>query len=247
MKRYLAIDIGASSGRHIVGWGEEGGLKTEEVYRFPNGMTEQDGHLTWNIGALTAHVKTGIEKARERFGEIESLSVDTWGVDYVILRGDEEVLPCCAYRDSRTEPAIPRVHEKIGFSRLYRRTGIQFQPFNTVYQLYADKLAGRLDGTTDFLMIPEYLMYRLCGVKSHEYTNATTGGMVNAETGEYDPEIIQTLGLPAHLFRRLQQPGTVIGEYEGIKVVLCATHDTGSAVEGIPRPISPPAPGACWA
>ena len=126
------------------------------------------------------------------------------------------------------------MHEKIGFSRLYRRTGIQFQPFNTVYQLYADKLAGRLDGATDFLMIPEYLMYRLCGVKSHEYTNATTGGMVNAETGEYDPEIIQTLGLPAHLFRRLQQPGTVIGEYEGIKVVLCATHDTGSAVEGIP-------------
>ena len=233
MRTYLAIDIGASSGRHIVGWQEEGKLQTEEVYRFPNGVTEQDGHLTWDIDALVFHVKAGIEKARERFGRIESLSVDTWGVDYVLLRGDEEVRPCYAYRDSRTEAVIPQVHEKISFTRLYRHTGIQFQPFNTVYQLYADKLAGRLDGVTDFLMIPEYLMYKLCGVKSHEYTNATTGGMVSAETGEFDPAILEALDLPRHLFHKLQQPGTVIGDYEGIQVVLCATHDTGSAVEGI--------------
>ena len=233
MSYYLAIDIGASSGRHIVGWQEEGRLQTEEVYRFPNGVTEQDGHLTWDIDALVFHVKAGIEKARERFGSIQSLSVDTWGVDYVLLRGDEPVLPCYAYRDSRTEAVIPQVHEKISFTRLYRHTGIQFQPFNTVYQLYADKLAGRLEEVTDFLMIPEYLMYKLCGVKSHEYTNATTGGMISAETGEYDPAILEALDLPRHLFHKLQQPGTVIGNYEGIKVVLCATHDTGSAVEGI--------------
>ena len=234
MKRYLAIDIGASSGRHIVGWQEEGEIKTEEVYRFPNGVTEQDGHLTWDIAALTAHVKAGIEKARERFGAIESLSIDTWGVDYVLLKDNEEVYPCYAYRDSRTEAVIPKVHETIGFSRLYRHTGIQFQPFNTIYQLYADKEADRLEGVTDFLMMPEYLLYKLCGVKSHEYTNATTGGMVNAETGEYDREIIRALGLPEQLFHKLQQPGTVIGDYEGIRVMLCATHDTGSAVEGIP-------------
>lgn len=234
LKRYLAIDIGASSGRHIVGWQEEGEIKTEEVYRFPNGVTEQDGHLTWDIAALTAHVKAGIEKARERFGAIESLSIDTWGVDYVLLKDNEEVYPCYAYRDSRTEAVIPRVHETIGFSRLYRHTGIQFQPFNTIYQLYADKEAGRLEGVTDFLMMPEYLLYKLCGVKSHEYTNATTGGMVNAETGEYDREIIRALGLSELLFHKLQQPGTVIGDYEGIRVMLCATHDTGSAVEGIP-------------
>ena len=234
MKYYLAVDIGASSGRHIVGWTEDGDVKTEELYRFPNGVTEKDGHLTWDIDALCDHVKTGIEKARERFGKIESLSVDTWGVDYVLLKGDEEVRPCYAYRDSRTEPMIYEVHKRIPFSELYRRTGIQFQPFNTLYQLYADKKAGRLEGVTDFLMMPEYLMYRLCGVKSHEYTNATTGGMVSAETGEFDPAIIEALGLPEQLFHKLQQPGTVIGEYEGIKVVLCATHDTGSAVEGIP-------------
>ncbi len=234
MKRCLAIDIGASSGRHIVGWTENGELKTEEVYRFPNGVTERDGHLTWDIDVLVFHVKAGIEKAKERFGAIESLSVDTWGVDYVLLRGDEEVRPCYAYRDGRTEAVIPQVHEKISFTQLYRRTGIQFQPFNTIYQLYADRLAGRLKGVTDFLMMPEYLMYKLCGVRSHEYTNATTGGMVSAETGQFDPVIIEALGLPKQLFGKLQQPGAVIGEYEGVKVVLCATHDTGSAVEGIP-------------
>ena len=234
MKYYLAIDIGASSGRHIVGFLEDGVLQTEEVYRFPNGVTELDGHLTWDVDALEGHVRKGVRIAKEKFGAIESLSVDTWGVDYVLMRGDGPVYPCYAYRDGRTEEVIPKVHEKISFTRLYRHTGIQFQPFNTVYQLYADKLAGRLEGVTDFLMIPEYLMYRLCGEKSHEYTNATTGGMVSAETGEFDPVILEALEMPAHLFHKLQQPGTVIGEYEGIKVVLCATHDTGSAVEGIP-------------
>ena len=232
-KKYLAIDIGASSGRHIMGWREGGQLKTEEVYRFPNGVTEQDGHLVWDMDALLGHVKAGIEAAQKKH-EITSLSIDTWGVDYVLLRGDETVYPVYAYRDGRTESAIPAVHEKMPFSELYRRTGIQFQPFNTIYQLYADQLAGRLTGVTDFLMIPEYLMYRLTGVKAHEYTNATTGGMVSAETGEYDPAIVRALGLPEHLFQKLQQPGTAIGAYEGIRVVLCATHDTGSAVEGIP-------------
>ena len=234
MKKYLAIDIGASSGRHILGWHENGEIRTKEVYRFPNGVTEQDGHLTWDVEALERHVKEGIDLALAEEPQIESLSVDTWGVDYVLMNGDSPILPCYAYRDGRTEAVIPQAHEKMAFSELYRRTGIQFQPFNTVYQLYADKLAGRLEHATDFLMIPEYLMYRLCGVKSHEYTNATTGGMVSAKTGEYDGEIIKALDLPEGLFQPLQQPGTLIGTYKGIQVVLCATHDTGSAVEGIP-------------
>lgn len=229
----LAIDIGASSGRHIVGWLEDGKIQTREVYRFPNGVTEQDGHLIWDVDALLYHVKAGIAEAKKQY-DIGSLSIDTWGVDYVLMKGDEEVLPVYAYRDSRTEAVIPKVHEVIPFSELYRRTGCQFQPFNTVYQLYADKLAGRLKGVTDFLMIPEYLMYKLCGVKAKEFTNATTMGLVNADTLEIDREIVNRLGLPAHLFPKLQQPGTVIGEYRGISVMLCATHDTGSAVEGIP-------------
>ncbi len=234
MKKYLAIDIGASSGRHIVGWLEQGQIVTREVYRFWNGVDRLDGHLTWNMERLEQEVRTGIDRALEQFPDIVSLSIDTWAVDYVLLQGKDPVLPCYAYRDNRTEEAISRVHEIIPFEELYARTGIQFQPFNTIYQLYADKLCGRLEQACGFLMIPEYLLYRLCGVKSHEYTNASTTGLVNAKTGQYDGEIIRALGLPQRFFKPLQQPGTVIGSYKGVKVVLCATHDTASAVEGIP-------------
>lgn len=231
---YLAIDIGASSGRHIISWREDGTVKTEDVYRFPNGVQERDGHLIWDTEQLLSEVKAGIAAAKAKYPKIESLSIDTWAVDYVLLKGDEPVRPCYAYRDSRTEAVIPQVHEIIPFVELYARTGIQFQPFNTIYQLYADKLAGRLEGVTDFLMIPEYLMYRLTGAKVHEYTNATTTGLVSARTGKFDRELIEKLDLPLALFGQLSQPGAVIGEYEGIKVVLCATHDTASAAEGIP-------------
>ena len=234
MRYALAIDIGASSGRHIVGWLEDGKIRTKEVYRFPNGAAEQNGHLVWDVDALLSCVRSGIREAKKRFPEIASLSIDTWGVDYVLLKGDSEVLPVYAYRDSRTEAVIPKVHEKAPFAELYRRTGCQFQPFNSIYQLYADKLAGRLEGVTDLLMMPEYLLYKLCGTKAREYTNATTMGMVSARTGEFDTEILDVLGYPRHLFPKLSQPGTVLGEYDGIQCVLCATHDTGSAVEGVP-------------
>ena len=235
MKRYLAIDIGASSGRHIVGWSEAGQLRTREVYRFPNGMRNQDGHLVWDTVALLSEVKRGIERAREAFpGEICSLSIDTWGVDYVLLCGDREILPCYAYRDNRTEDAIEAVHALIPFSILYRRTGCQFQPFTSIYQLYDDLRRGRLAEATDILMLPEYLMYQLTGTKAREFTNATTTGLVSAASGEFDKTILQTLGLPERLFPKLQTPGTILGSYEGIRVVLCATHDTASAVEGIP-------------
>ncbi len=236
MKRYLAIDIGASSGRHIVGWREDGRIQTEEVYRFPNFMEEKDGHLIWDAERLLREVKAGISAARRRFSDIVSLSVDTWGVDYVLLEGDREIFPCYAYRDGRTAEAIRQVHELVPFSELYARTGIQFQSFNTIYQLFADKSAGRLERATDFLLMPEYFMYKLTGVKTHEYTEATTTGLVNADSGEYDGELAQRLGLPQRLFGRLCAPGTVLGEYEGIRVVLCATHDTASAVEGINVP-----------
>jgi len=234
MKKALAIDIGASSGRHIVGWPENGEIRTKEVYRFPNGVKEENGHLVWDMEALTAAVKAGIAEAKKAFPEIEKLSIDTWGVDYVLLQGDCEVQPVYAYRDHRTEAVIPSVHERMPFPELYRHTGCQFQPFNTVYQLCADKEASRLEGVTDFLMIPEYLMWKLCGTKAKEFTNATTTGMIDAETLEFDREIISRLGLPEDLFPKLRQPGECIGEYEGIRVLLCATHDTGSAVEGIP-------------
>ena len=240
MKYYLAIDIGASSGRHIIGWREGDEIKTKEVYRFPNGVTKQDGHLIWDIECLYNSVLAGLREAFRLYPQIESLSIDTWGVDYVLLDGDKAILPVYAYRDSRTEAVIPKVHEIISFSELYSKVGCQFQPFNSIYQLYDDKLNGRLDRATDMLMIPEYLMYKLCGVKAREYTNATTMGMVN---GEFDMDIVRRLGYPEHLFPKLSQPKTILGDLlpeiaekvgEKTKVVLCATHDTGSAVEGIP-------------
>jgi len=243
MVYYLAIDIGASSGRHIVGWMENGVLQTKETFRFPNGVHEEDGHLVWDIPALVDSVVAGIAETFRQFPKIESLSVDTWGVDYVLLQGDREIFPCYAYRDGRTEAVIPEVHEKFPFSKLYAHTGSQFQPFNSIYQFYDDLKRGRLEGVTDALMIPEYLMYKLTGVKAREYTNATTMGMISAQTGEYDTEIVDALGLPHCLFPKLSQPGTVLGELlpeiqaqvgGNCTVVLCATHDTGSAVEGIP-------------
>ncbi len=218
----------------MVGWREGGEVKTKEVYRFPNGVSERDGHLTWDVDALLGHVKEGIDKALDQFGAPDSFSIDTWGCDYVLLQEAAAVWPCHAYRDGRTESVIPAVHEKVPFTELYAHTGCQFQPFNTVYQLCDDLARGRLEGITDFLMAPEYLMWKLTGVKAKEYTNATTTGLVSAQTGEFDLELVEKLGLPARLFPRLQQPGTAVGEYQGVKAVLCATHDTASAVEGIP-------------
>lgn len=242
-KNYLAIDIGASSGRHIVGWMENGVLRTEEVYRFPNSVRRVGSHLEWDIDSLFANVKQGIREAFAKYPNIESLSIDTWAVDYVLLKDGQPLYPVYSYRDSRTQAVLDEVHSILPFEQLYRRTGIQFQPFNSIYQLYADKKAGRLAQAEDFLMIPEYLLWKLCGVKAREYTNATSTGLVNAQTKEYDPEILQALGLPEAMFPKLTAPGTVLGsltpniaaEVGGqTKVVLCATHDTASAVEGIP-------------
>ena len=242
MKYYLAIDIGASSGRHIVGWCEDGRIKTQETHRFYNGMTKENGNLVWDIEALFEQVVEGIRISFGLFPNIESLSIDTWGVDYVLLCEDKEILPVFAYRDDRTEEVIPRVHEIVPFAELYSRTGCQFSSFNSIYQFYADKLSGRLEKASDALMIPEYLLWKLCGVKAREYTNATTTGLINAKTHEFDSDIIERLELPSKLFPKLTQPKTVLGKLlpeiaqkvgGDCKVVLCATHDTGSAVEGI--------------
>lgn len=242
MKYYLAIDIGASGGRHIVGYEENGSIVTDEVYRFPNFMQSVDGRMLWDTKRLFEEVLSGISKAFEEYPSIESLSIDSWGVDYVLMSDDEEILPVYAYRDSRTDDVIDEIHGIIPFEKLYALTGIQFQRFNTLYQLYVDKLWGRLDTATDFLMIPEYLMYKLTGNKVKEFTNATTTGMVNAYTLRYDRKIWSCLGLPITLDSNLSMPGTLVGRLKpdiakrvggDTNVVLVATHDTASAVEAI--------------
>lgn len=244
MNYYLAIDIGASSGRHIIGWKDDlGRIRTHEVYRFYNGMELQGGHRVWDIEAIFSEVKRGIALCLKEYRTVESMSIDTWGVDYVLMNGDVEILPVYAYRDARTKESIPVVHSRLPFKKMYEISGTQFQEFNTVYQLYWDKMHHRLDHATEFLMIPEYLIYRLTGVKKKEYTNASTTGMTELQSGAFSFEILRALDLPEHLFPELQLPGETVGGFTkeiqeevggNIPVVLCASHDTASAVEGIP-------------
>ena len=242
MKYYLAIDIGASSGRHIIGYLDNNNQVVEEVYRFKNEMIKDNNHLIWDIDYLFKEVKKGIKKAIAKYRNIESMSIDTWGVDYVLMNDNKEILPCFAYRDERTSEVIEKVHSLISFNELYKITGSQFQKFNTIYQLYDDKLRGRLKDATDFLMIPEYLIYKLTNKKIKEYTNASTTGMLDLETNFYSEKIINRLGIDKSIFKELQKPGTVVGDFSkevidevggNIKVIMCATHDTASAVEGI--------------
>ena len=242
MKYYLAIDIGASSGRHIIGYKKNNKLITEEIYRFSNGVKSLDNHLVWDVQNIFKEVKKGIKFALEKYPKIESMSIDTWGVDYVLLNKNQEIWPCYAYRDSRTKDVISKVHNFISFDKLYEITGTQFQEFNTIYQLYCDKLSGRLEHATSFLHIPEYLIYKLTGKMVHEYTNASTTGLLDGNTNYYSTEIYIKLGLPKRLFDKLYKPGYIVGSFSddvinevggNIKVKLCPTHDTASAVEGI--------------
>ena len=252
MKYYLAIDIGASSGRAIVSYLNNEGQQLDEVYRFPNNVTECDGHLIWDIPSLFMNIKEGIRQAFLKYPVIESLAIDTWGVDYCILYGERSAERVFAYRDSRTASTIPQVHEKTPFAKLYEKTGIMFNTFNTVYQLYDDLLSGRLEGASEFLMLPEYFSYLLTGVKKKEYTNATTTGLVNANARTFDLELTDALGFPRNLFEvSLCEPGASLGallpeiasEVGGTtEVILCASHDTASAVEGIPMSADAKAP-----
>ena len=244
MTYYLAIDIGASSGRHILGYIDNGRLKLEEIHRFENYITNQNGTLVWDIEHLVSEVKKGIAKCKE-IGKIPcTVAIDTWGVDYVLLdESKQEILPAVSYRDSRTNRVINKVESIISAEELYLKTGIQKQNFNTIYQLYADKLSGRLEDAKHFLMIPAYLSYKLTGIIKNEYTNATTTGMVNADTKQWDYEIIDKLSLPKHLFGTLDTPCTVIGnftkemqDYAGFDstVIFAPSHDTASAVCACP-------------
>ncbi len=249
MRYYLAIDIGASSGRHIVAYLENGKMITEEVYRFQNGPKMQAGfdgkeHLMWEPERLYAEVLNGLKRAKE-LGKIPyAIGIDTWGVDYALLdENDNAIGGVYCYRDNRTETTIPEVHNVFPFEKLYEKTGIGFATFNTVYQLLDDKKTGRMNGAKSMLMLPDYLNFRLTGVEKQEYTNATTTGMVNAKTHTWDEEIIEKLGYKKELFGELTQPGSVVGDLSAetqafvgynAKVMLPATHDTASAVLAAP-------------
>ena len=241
---YLAIDIGASSGRHILGSVENGKLRLEEVYRFENGIKNENGVLVWDTEILFQHIKNGIRRCREIGKEPKTVAIDTWGVDYVLLdENKKEIFPAVSYRDSRTDESAREVAAILPQSELYARTGIQKQNFNTIYQLFCDKKSGKLESAKHFLMMPDYLSFKLTGEIRNEYTNATTTNLVNAKTKQWDSYILDKLGLPKEIFRPLSLPGTSVGHLtEEVKnevgfdceVLLCPSHDTASAVAACP-------------
>lgn len=245
---YLAIDIGASSGRHIVGTVDEGKIVLQEVYRFENGVSTKDGHLCWDIDNLAGEVVQGLKAAHAAGFTPATIGIDTWAVDYVLLdEGGHRIGDAVAYRDERTKgmrEILEREHG-LSFAEHYARTGIQYQPFNTVYQLMALKREHpeQLASAKSFLMIPDYLNYLLCGVQANEYTNASTTALVGAGSREWDRELLERLGLPQDIFHELRLPGTVLGHLTGqvqeevgfdAEVILPATHDTGSAFLAVP-------------
>ena len=245
-KYYLAVDIGASSGRLILGHLENGKMELEEVHRFENGMVKKDGELCWEFDRLFQEIKNGLKKCKE-IGKIPvSMGVDTWGVDFVLMDKDDKVLGnTVGYRDHRNEGMDEEVYKTISLEDLYARTGIQKAIFNTVYQLMAVKTKHPeyLEQAETMLHVPDYFHYLLTGKKTCEYTEATTGQLVNAETKDWDYELIDKLGYPRKMFQKLIMPGTSVGHFTeevkaevgfDVEVVAPAPHDTGSAVLAVP-------------
>ncbi len=246
MQYYLAVDIGASSGRHILSHLENGKIILEEIYRFSNGMVEVDGEKVWDSKKLFEDILTGMRKCYE-LGKIPvSMGIDTWAVDFALLDKEDHLIgKTVGYRDGRTKGMDQEVYKVISQDQLYERTGIQKQIFNTIYQLMAVKMKKPLElaNAKTMLLIPDYFNFLLTGRKVTEYTNASTTQLLHPETKEWDFELIDMLGFPRDIFTEIKLPGTIVGELtEEIqkkvgfccKVVLPATHDTGSAVVAVP-------------
>ena len=241
MEYHLAIDIGASSGRHILGFIEDGKLKLEEIYRFSNGIKKVNNEYCWDLKNLFSEIKNGIKKCKE-IGKIpKSIGIDTWAVDFVLLDENEDILGnTVAYRDDRTEGLMEEVFKIIPKDMLYLYTGIQFQRFNTIYQLMAIKKKNpeNLKKAKTFLMIPDYFNFLLTGKKVNEYTNATSTQLVNSFDRTWDENILDSLGINRDIFQEIKLPKTSLGNLRSelveefgfdMEVVLPATHDTGSA------------------
>ena len=243
---YLAIDIGASSGRHIIGYVEDGQLKLEEVYRFDNLQVHQNGHDCWDTDNLWNGILAGLKACKEKGLIPKTVGIDTWGVDFVLLDENDAVIgDAVVYRDSRTNGMDKLVEKILPLELLYERTGIQKASYNTIYQLMALKgeHPEQLEKAEWLLFTPDYYNYKLTGKKVNEYTMATTSNLVNAKEKQWDMELISKLGLPEKIFHEIHMPGTVVREFLpeiaeevgfSAKVVLPATHDTGSAFLAIP-------------
>ncbi|MDR1491977.1 MAG: rhamnulokinase [Planctomycetaceae bacterium] len=247
-KLYLAIDMGASSGRHIVGHFDGERLTLEEVYRFENGSIEMAGNLFWNFLGQWGHVVAGLQAVGALYGsDIVSVGADTWGVDFGLLGRNDTLLgfPFC-YRDPRTDGAMERAFQTVSRDEIFAQTGVQFMQFNTLYQLLVMKWANSpiLEQAESFLMTPDLFHWLMSGVKSNEFTNATTTQCYNPQTGGWATPLLEKFGLPTHIFAPVAQPGVTLGKLtasvakntglSAANVVLPGAHDTASAVMATP-------------
>ncbi len=246
LKYYLAIDIGASSGRHILSSIVDGKIKLEEIYRFDNKQVRQNGHDCWDIDYLFECIINGLKECK-KVGKIpHSIGIDTWAVDFVLIdKQGNRVSDSVAYRDNRTQNIKNELEQTLTFNDHYSKTGIQYQPFNTVYQLLAlqNESPEQLEKAHKMLMIPDYFNFLLTGKIAQEYTNATSTALVNVKTNDWDFDLIESLGLNKNIFADIKMAGYELGNLsEAVqkavgfccKVVLPATHDTGSAFLAVP-------------
>ena len=243
---YAAVDIGASSGRVVVGFVEDGLIRLEEVHRFDNRQVRRNGHDCWDVELLSSELVRGLALCKEAGFAPKSVGIDTWGVDFVLLDAEDNLVgDAVAYRDSRTAGMYEVADAIMAPEELYRRCGLQRQPFNTIYQLLAlqREHPEQLVAADSFLMIPDYLNFLLTGEKAIEYTNASTTGLLNAETGAWDETVMEAFDIPRRLFRNVTHAGACLGPVRpeiaraigyDTRVVLPATHDTGSAYLAVP-------------
>jgi len=252
-KAYLAVDMGASSGRHVVGRFDGPKLRLEEVYRFENGPVEVAGRLYWDLLGQWSHVRNGLHAAGTRFGsEIASVGVDTWGVDFGLLGRDDVLLGNPShYRDSRTDGMMEKAFSIVSREEIFQDTGLQFMQLNTLYQLLAMKQAGSplLQIAETLLMVPDLFHWLLTGQKCNEFTEATTTQFYDPVKGDWARELLAKFDLPTSILGRIVPPGTDLGPLRpnlaaesglsSAKVVLPGSHDTASAVMAVPAASRP--------
>ncbi|WP_394154345.1 rhamnulokinase [Vibrio maritimus] len=242
MRKLLAVDLGASSGRVILGTYDKDKLTLEEVHRFENSLLRIGKNVCWDTEMLLQEIKVGCDLARASHPTIDCMAIDTWGVDYVLIdAAGRKVDAAISYRDPRTSSVFEEVTEKLTKESIYSKTGIQFLPFNTLYQLASvvEKQPDWFSKVDKLLLIPDYLNFELSGIKGCEYTNATTTQLLNCHTDEWDEELLEKIGVPSSWLLPPEQPNRIIGSYslqdgKSIPLASIASHDTASAILALP-------------
>lgn len=258
---YLAIDLGASSGRLLAGSIKDNQIVLEEVHRFPNGPVAVGKRLHWDVLGLWQHIERGLEIAAQKFGSrIKSVGADTWGVDFVLLDRNQDLTgPAFCYRDSRTSGIFEKAFQRISKREMFAESGLQFMEFNSAFQLLSMRLENSplLDIADRFLMIPDFLHWMLSGETCNEFTNASTTQLMRPADGKWSVKILNSFEIPDRLFSAPVQPGTILGKVlpglasrtglKDVQTIVPATHDTGAAVLAVPASdFAPAKPSWCY-